>query len=115
MVAAGFLLYPLDRGAPPIAATLLAVGLLVGGAVATGFVLDPLGRLVGAPFERSVRRDRLLGRANLVGTAPGPGERGSAHDCPRRRRDARDDDGYRRAAPPTGGSAPSFPAATPSG
>ena len=65
MVAAGFLLYPLERGAPPIAATLLAVGLLVGGAVATGFVLDPLGRLVGAPFERLFGATGLLGRANL--------------------------------------------------
>jgi len=65
VVAAGFLLYPLDRGAPPVAATLLAVGLLVGGAVATGFVLDPLGRLVGAPFERLFGATGLLGRANL--------------------------------------------------
>ncbi len=65
VVAAGFLLYPLERGAPPVVATLLAVGLLVGGAVATGFVLDPLGRLVGAPFERLFGATGLLGRANL--------------------------------------------------
>lgn len=65
VVTAGFLLYPLDRGAPPVLATVLAVGLLVGGAVATAFLLDPLGRLVGVPFERLFGAQGLLGRANL--------------------------------------------------
>ncbi|MGH2489347.1 MAG: ABC transporter permease, partial [Candidatus Limnocylindria bacterium] len=65
VVAAGFLLYPLERGAPPALATLLAVGLIIGGAVAAAFLLDPLGRLVGAPFERLFGAQGLLGRANL--------------------------------------------------
>lgn len=65
VVAAGFLLYPLERGTSPAVATLLAVGLLVGGAVAAAFVLEPLGRLVGAPFERLFGAQGLLGRANL--------------------------------------------------
>ena len=65
VVIVGFLLYPLERGTPPLLATLLAVGLLVGGAVATAFVLEPLGRIVGAPFERFFGATGLLGRANL--------------------------------------------------
>jgi putative ABC transport system permease protein len=65
VVVVGFLLYPLERGTPPLLATLLAVGLLVGGAVATAFVLEPLGRIVGAPFERFFGATGLLGRANL--------------------------------------------------
>jgi putative ABC transport system permease protein len=65
VVAIGFLLYPLERGTPPLVATVLAVGLLIGGAVATAFLLEPLGRLVGAPFERLFGATGLLGRANL--------------------------------------------------
>ena len=65
VVAAGFLLYPLERGTPPLVATILAVGLLVGGAVATAFILEPLGRIVGAPFERLFGATGLLGSANL--------------------------------------------------
>ncbi len=65
VVAAGFLLYPLERGTSPAVATLLAVGLLVGGAVAAAFVLEPLGRLVGVPFERLFGAQGMLGRANL--------------------------------------------------
>jgi putative ABC transport system permease protein len=65
VVAAGFLLYPLERGTTPVVAAVLAVGLLVGGAVATAFLLEPLGRLIGAPFERLFGATGLLGRANL--------------------------------------------------
>jgi putative ABC transport system permease protein len=65
VVAGGFLLYPLERGTPPLIAAVLAVGVLVGGAVATAFVLEPLGRIVGAPFERWFGATGLLGRANL--------------------------------------------------
>ena len=68
-----FLLYPLERGTPPPLATLLAVGLLVGGAVATAFVLEPLGRIVGALFERFFgATDRWAGPTWAV-TGPGPG------------------------------------------
>lgn len=65
VVAAGFLLYPLERGTSPVVPTLLALGLLLGGAVAAAFVLEPLGRLVGAPFERLFGAQGMLGRANL--------------------------------------------------
>lgn len=65
VVTAGFLLYPLERGTPPLLATILAVGLLVGGAVATAFILEPLGRIVGMPFERLFGATGLLGSANL--------------------------------------------------
>jgi putative ABC transport system permease protein len=65
VVGGGLLLYPLERGTPPLIAAVLAVGVLVGGAVATAFVLEPLGRIVGAPFERWFGATGLLGRANL--------------------------------------------------
>jgi putative ABC transport system permease protein len=65
VVAAGFLIYPLERGTPPVIAAVLAVGLLIGGAVATAFVLEPLGRVVGVPFERLFGATGLLGRTNL--------------------------------------------------
>lgn len=49
----------------PILALLLALGLLIGGAVATAFILEPLGRLIGRPFEWFFGAQGLLGRANL--------------------------------------------------
>ena len=49
----------------PIVPLLLALGLLIGGAVATAFVLEPLGRIVGRPFEWFFGAQGLLGRANL--------------------------------------------------
>jgi putative ABC transport system permease protein len=44
---------------------LLALGLLIGGAVAAAFVLEPLGRVVGRPFEWFFGAQGMLGRANL--------------------------------------------------
>jgi putative ABC transport system permease protein len=49
----------------PLLPLLLAIGLLIGGAVATAFVLEPLGRVVGRPFEWFFGAQGLLGRANL--------------------------------------------------
>ncbi|HEY7451446.1 MAG TPA: FtsX-like permease family protein [Candidatus Limnocylindria bacterium] len=65
IVITGLVLYPSDRGEGPIISALLAVGLLVGLTVATAFLLAPLGRIVGAPFERFFGAQGLLGRANL--------------------------------------------------
>ncbi len=49
----------------PILAVLLSVGLLVGGAVAAAFVLEPIGRVIGRPFEWFFGAQGLLGRVNL--------------------------------------------------
>ena len=49
---------------------LIALGLLVGGAVAAAFVLEPLGRVIGRPFEWFFGAQGMLGRANL-GARPG--------------------------------------------
>jgi putative ABC transport system permease protein len=49
----------------PLVPLLLGLGLLIGGAVATAFVLEPLGRIVGRPFEWFFGAQGLLGRANL--------------------------------------------------
>ena len=65
IVVAGLVLYPADRGEGPIVSALLAVGLLVGLTVAAAFLLAPLGRLVGIPFERFFGAQGLLGSANL--------------------------------------------------
>jgi putative ABC transport system permease protein len=43
----------------------LSLALLVGGAVAAAYVLEPLGRVVGRPFEWFFGAQGLLGRANL--------------------------------------------------
>jgi putative ABC transport system permease protein len=49
----------------PVLPLLLALGLLIGGAVAGSFVLEPLGRIVGRPFEWFFGAQGMLGRANL--------------------------------------------------
>ena len=49
----------------PVLPLLLALGLLIGGAVAGAFVLEPLGRVVGRPFEWFFGAQGMLGRANL--------------------------------------------------
>jgi putative ABC transport system permease protein len=50
----------------PILPLVLALGLLVGGAIATSFVLEPMGRIIGRPFEWFFGAQGLLGRANLA-------------------------------------------------
>ena len=66
VVVAGGILVVLVAGAgTPVLPMLLALGLLVGGAVATAFVLEPLGRVVGRPFEWFFGAQGMLGRVNL--------------------------------------------------
>ncbi|MGH2429278.1 MAG: FtsX-like permease family protein [Candidatus Limnocylindria bacterium] len=65
VVALGVLLYPLDRADTPLLPLLLSLGLLVGGAVAAAIVLEPLGSVVGRPFEWFFGAQGLLGRVNL--------------------------------------------------
>ncbi|MBW3612449.1 MAG: ABC transporter permease, partial [Chloroflexi bacterium] len=50
----------------PLVPVLVALGLLVGGALATAFVLEPMGRLIGRPFEWFFGAQGYLGRANLA-------------------------------------------------
>ncbi len=50
----------------PVLPLLLAMGLLIGGAVAAAFVLEPLGRIIGRPFEWFFGAQGRLGRANLA-------------------------------------------------
>lgn len=66
VVAAGLVLYPLDRGGTPLVAVALAGLLLVGGAVAAALVIAPLARWVGRPFEWFFGAEGMLGRANLA-------------------------------------------------
>ena len=54
----------LDVGAA-IVPVALSLALLVGGAVAAAYVLEPLGRVIGRPFEWFFGAQGLLGRANL--------------------------------------------------
>lgn len=61
----GTLLYPLQRGPTPLAATGLAVVLLVGGALAAALVVQPLAAIVGRPFAWFFGAEGMLGRANL--------------------------------------------------
>jgi putative ABC transport system permease protein len=54
----------LDVGAA-IVPVALSLALLVGSAVAAAYVLEPLGRVIGRPFEWFFGAQGLLGRANL--------------------------------------------------
>jgi putative ABC transport system permease protein len=65
IVVLGILLLPVERAATPILSIVLSLGILLGGAVATAFVLEPLGRVIGRPFEWFFGAQGLLGRANL--------------------------------------------------
>ena len=66
VVVAGILLFPIGRTGTPLFPLILSLGLLIGGAVATAFVLEPLGRIIGRPFEWIFGAQGLLGRANLA-------------------------------------------------
>jgi len=65
VVAIGILAVLVLGSATPILPLLLALGLLVGGAVAAAYVLEPLGRVIGRPFEWFFGAQGMLGRANL--------------------------------------------------
>ncbi|HEX3220017.1 MAG TPA: FtsX-like permease family protein [Candidatus Limnocylindria bacterium] len=64
-VAVGAVAYPLQRGESSIGGVLLAVALLVGGAVGTALLLQPLATVVGRPFASFFGAQGYLGRANL--------------------------------------------------
>ena len=66
VVVVGILLFPIERAGTPLFPLILSLGLLIGGAVATAFVLEPLGRIIGRPFEWVFGAQGLLGRANLA-------------------------------------------------
>ena len=66
VVALGLLILPLDARDAPILPVVLSLGLLIGGAVAAALVLQPLGSVVGRPFELFFGAQGLLGRANLA-------------------------------------------------
>lgn len=65
VVALGVLAVIAAGVSTPILPLMLALGLLVGGAVAAAFVLEPLGRVIGRPFEWFFGAQGMLGRANL--------------------------------------------------
>ncbi|HEX7196092.1 MAG TPA: ABC transporter permease [Candidatus Limnocylindria bacterium] len=65
VVVAGILLFPIERAGTPLLPLVLSLAVLVGGAVATSYVLEPLGRIIGRPFEWFFGAQGLLGRANL--------------------------------------------------
>ena len=65
VVAIGVLAVVVAGVTAPVLPVLLALGLLVGGAVAAAFVLEPLGRVIGRPFEWFFGAQGMLGRANL--------------------------------------------------
>ena len=65
LLAVGLAAYPLARGSASLPAILLAVAVLVGGAALTAVAVDPIGRVVGRPFEWFFGAQGLLGRAHL--------------------------------------------------
>jgi len=52
-------------GAAPVA-VLASLGLLLGGALAAAWILEPAGRLIGRPFEWFFGAEGMLGRLNLT-------------------------------------------------
>ncbi len=65
VVVLGILLLPMERAGTALLPLILSLALLLGGAVATAYVLEPLGRIIGRPFELIFGAQGLLGRANL--------------------------------------------------
>ena len=56
---------PIRRRGDGVVPVALSLALLLGGAVAAAYVLQPLGRIIGRPFEWFFGAQGLLGRANL--------------------------------------------------
>lgn len=65
VIMLGSLLYPLQRGATPLTAVVLAVVLMIGGALAAALLVQPLAAVVGRPFAWFFGAEGMLGRANL--------------------------------------------------
>jgi putative ABC transport system permease protein len=64
-VAVGVVAYPLQRGSASLPGALLAVGILLGGALLVAIGLQPFVRLIGRPFSALFGAQGELGRANL--------------------------------------------------
>ena len=64
-VAVGVVAYPLQRGDASLPGALLAVGILLGGALLAAIGLQPFARLIGRPFAALFGAQGELGRANL--------------------------------------------------
>lgn len=65
VVALGVLLVPVSGSGTSLLPLLLSLGLLIGGAVASAFLVEPLSKLIGRPFEWFFGAEGLLGRADL--------------------------------------------------
>ncbi len=65
IVAIAIVLAPVTGSGASLVALVLSLGLLIGGAVAAAFVVEPLGRLIGRPFEWFFGAQGMLGRADL--------------------------------------------------
>ena len=65
VVALGLLLYPFERGQAPMLGIGMALAILLVGAFASAWLLLPIGRIVGRPFEWLFGAEGMLGRANL--------------------------------------------------
>lgn len=65
VVAGAVALVALGGSGPPVLLIALSLAILVGGAVAAAFVLEPLARVIGRPFEWFFGAQGLLGRLNL--------------------------------------------------
>ncbi len=66
LILVGLATYPLARGSASLPAVLLAVAVLVAGAAVVALAVEPIGRVVGRPFEWFYGAEGLLGRANLA-------------------------------------------------
>jgi putative ABC transport system permease protein len=64
-VAIGAVAYPLQRGQASLPGALLAVAVLLGGALGVALLLQPLAFMVGRPFAAFFGAQGYLGRANL--------------------------------------------------
>ena len=64
-VAIGVVAYPLQRGQSSLTGALLAVGILLGGALLVTVLLQPAAAIVGRPFAAFFGAQGYLGRANL--------------------------------------------------
>src|SRR4029079_4946805 len=63
--ALGLVLYPFERGQAPMLGIGMALAILLVGAFASAWLLLPIGRIVGRPFEWLFGAEGMLGRANL--------------------------------------------------
>jgi putative ABC transport system permease protein len=65
VLVVGVIAYPLARGNATLPTVLLAMAVLIGGATGAALLVEPIGRVVGRPFEFFFGAQGLLGRANL--------------------------------------------------